>query len=78
MLNIALNVNKSRASIYNLIFTYISSFIQIFNSIILLPLYLSFFTLTDYGAWVASAAIIHIFLITFWFISLMRINYYKI
>mgnify|MGYP001178424591 CR=1 FL=1 len=63
MLNIALNVNKSRASIYNLIFTYISSFIQIFNSIILLPLYLSFFTLTDYGAWVASAAIIHIFLI---------------
>jgi len=63
MLTNSLNINKSKASIFNLIFTYISSIIQVINSIILLPLYLSFFTLEDYGAWVASAAIIHIFLI---------------
>ena len=61
MLTNSLNINKSKASIFNLIFTYISSIIQVINSIILLPLYLSFFTLEDYGAWVASAAIIHIF-----------------
>lgn len=63
MLTNSLNINKSKASIFNLIFTYISSIIQVINSIVLLPLYLSFFTLSDYGAWVASAGIIHIFLI---------------
>ena len=63
MLTDSKEINKSRASIFNLIFTYASSFIQIINSIILLPLYLSFFNLADYGAWVATAAIIHIFLI---------------
>ena len=63
MLTSSLNINKSKASIFNLFFTYVSAFIQVFNSIILLPLYLTFFTISDYGAWVASAAIIHIFLI---------------
>ena len=63
MLTDSKEINKSRASIFNLVFTYASSFIQIINSIILLPLYLSFFNLADYGAWVATAAIIHIFLI---------------
>ena len=57
------SISKSRASIINLVFNYLSAFIQIFNSVLLLPLYLSFFTLSDYGAWVASAAILNVFLI---------------
>jgi O-antigen/teichoic acid export membrane protein len=56
-------INKSKASIYNLIFAYASSIIQVINSILLLPLYLSYFSLADYGAYVAASAILHIFLI---------------
>tara|TARA_B100000767_G_scaffold270807_1_gene295236 strand:- start:111 stop:1625 length:1515 start_codon:yes stop_codon:yes gene_type:complete len=56
-------INKSKASIYNLVFTYASSVIQVINGILLLPLYLSFFSLADYGAWVAGSGLLHIFLI---------------
>jgi len=56
-------ISKTKASSINLIFNYGSGFIQIINNIILVPFYLKFFTLSDYGAWIASAAIVNIFMI---------------
>jgi len=56
-------INKTKASSINLIFNYGSGSIQIINNIILVPFYLKFLELSDYGAWIASAAIINIFMI---------------
>lgn len=57
------DINKTKASFINIVFNYGSAFIQIINSIILVPLYLKYMTFSDYGAWMAALAAINILMV---------------
>ena len=57
------SINKTKASFINLVFNYGAAVVQIINSIILVPFYLKFMDFSDYGAWIAAAAIVNIFMI---------------
>ena len=60
MLIKSFKIDKTKASAINLFFNYGAAIIQIINSIILIPLYLNYMTLSDYGAWIAGCAILNL------------------
>ena len=62
MLTKSSSINKTRASLVNLVFNYASAFIQIFNSLLLIPIYLRFFSFEDYGTWLAASALLQFFI----------------
>jgi O-antigen/teichoic acid export membrane protein len=57
------DINKTKASFINMAFNYCSAFIQIISSIVLVPLYLQYMTLSDYGAWMTALAIFNILMV---------------
>lgn len=57
------NVNKTKFSFITLFFNYTSSAVQIFNSVLLIPIYLTFFSLGDYGVWISASSLLLFFLI---------------
>jgi O-antigen/teichoic acid export membrane protein len=55
-----MKTSKARSSFYNLIFDYINTFLGIVYGVLLVPLYLHYFDITTYGAWLASGSVIAI------------------
>jgi O-antigen/teichoic acid export membrane protein len=56
------NVNKTKFSLITLSFNYASTIVQIINSILLIPIYLVFFSLGDYGFWISASGLLLFFL----------------
>jgi O-antigen/teichoic acid export membrane protein len=52
--------NKVKSATYNYIFNFTSFFFAILTSLLLIPFYLEYISLSDYGAWIASSAAIGI------------------
>lgn len=50
--------NKVKSATYNYIFNFSSFFFTILTSLLLIPFYLKYISLADYGAWLASSAAI--------------------
>jgi O-antigen/teichoic acid export membrane protein len=50
--------NKVKSASYNYIFNFSSFFFAILTSLLLIPFYLEYISLSDYGAWLASSAAI--------------------
>ena len=50
--------NKVKSASYNFIFNFSSFFFTILTSLLLIPFYLEYISLSDYGAWLASSAAI--------------------
>ena len=56
-------INKTKASLINVFFVYGSSVVLIINSILLVPFYLNYMNLSDYGAWLTAVAVINVVMI---------------
>ena len=50
------DINKTKASLVNVVFNYGSSIVLIVNTIFLVPFYLNYMSLSDYGAWLTAIA----------------------
>ena len=50
--------NKVKSAAYNFIFNFSSFFFTVLTSLLLIPFYLEYISLSDYGAWLASSAAI--------------------
>mgnify|MGYP006097321571 CR=1 FL=1 len=50
--------NKVKSATFNYIFSFSSVFFAILTSLLLIPFYLQYISLSDYGAWIASSALI--------------------
>lgn len=50
--------NRRRAAAYNLVFNYASVAFAVINGVVLVPVYLRYFDLATYGAWLASGNIV--------------------
>ena len=57
------DINKTRASLINVFFNYGTSIVLVINSIFLVPFYLGYMSLSDYGAWLTAIAAINIIMI---------------
>jgi len=53
-------ISRTKASFINLIFNYSSAIFAIFNGLILMPLYLKYFTIGTYGSYLSSGNIVAI------------------
>jgi len=53
-------INKTKASLINIFFNYGTTLVLIINSIFLVPFYLNYMSLSDYGAWLTAIAAINI------------------
>jgi O-antigen/teichoic acid export membrane protein len=56
-------INKTKASLINVFFVYGSSVVLIINSILLVPFYLNYMNLSDYGAWLTAVAVINVVMV---------------
>ena len=56
-------INKTKASLINVFFVYGSTVVLIINSILLVPFYLNYMNLSDYGAWLTAVAVINVVMI---------------
>ena len=56
-------INKTKATFVNVLFNYGTSIVLIINSIVLVPLYLKYMSLSDYGAWLTAIATINIIML---------------
>ncbi len=56
-------INKTKASLINVFFNYGTTLVLIINSIFLVPFYLNYMSLSDYGAWLTAIAAINIVMI---------------
>jgi O-antigen/teichoic acid export membrane protein len=52
------DISKKRASFVNLLFNYANTLFSIINGVVLLPLYLRYFTLETYGSYLSSGNIV--------------------
>ena len=50
--------NKVKSATFNYIFSFSSFFFAILTSLLLIPFYLQYISLSDYGAWIASSALV--------------------
>ena len=50
--------NKVKSAAFNYVFNFSSFFFAILTSLLLIPFYLEYISLSDYGAWLASSAAI--------------------
>ncbi len=57
------DINKTKASLVNIFFNYGTTIVLIINSIFLVPFYLGYMSLSDYGAWLTAIAAINIIMI---------------
>jgi O-antigen/teichoic acid export membrane protein len=56
-------INKTKATFVNVLFNYGTSIVLIINSIVLVPFYLNYMSLSDYGAWLTAIATINIIML---------------
>lgn len=56
-------INKTKATLINIIFNYGTTIVLIINSIVLVPFYLNYMSFSDYGAWLTAIATINIIMI---------------
>lgn len=57
------DINKTKASLINIFFNYGSTIVLIINSIFLVPFYLNYMSLSDYGAWLTAIAALNIIML---------------
>ena len=56
-------INKTKATVVNLLFNYGTTIVLIINSIVLVPFYLNYMSFSEYGAWLTAIATINIIMI---------------
>lgn len=57
------DINKTKASLINIFFNYGTTIVLIINSIFLVPFYLNYMSLSDYGAWLTAIAALNIIML---------------